>query len=136
MDKTEVQAALKACDVFNNFEGKQLGLLIESAQSRRFPKDEDIYKKGSESFGTFCLIISGNVEIVSENGQILQSMGPNEVIGEIGIISPQRKRTVTVRATEPIEALEWDFKSIEDNFPELLKRLKDLGWKRLANWYE
>jgi CRP-like cAMP-binding protein len=136
MDKTVAQTALKASEVFNNFEEDQLGLLNESGQTRRFSKGEDIYEKGSESHGTFCLIVSGSVEIVSENGQILQRMGANEVIGEVGTISPQNKRTITVRATEPVEALEWDLASIEDNFPELLKRLKDLAWKRITNWYE
>ena len=136
MDKTVAQTALKACEVFNNFGEDQLSLLIESGQARQFSKGEDIYKKGSESHGSFCLIVSGGVEIVSENGQILQRMGANEVIGEVGTISPQNKRTITVRATEPVEALEWDLASIEDNFPELLKRLKDLAWKRVTNWYE
>jgi len=32
--------------------------------------------------------------------------------------------------------LEWHIKDVEERSPELLKRLKDLAWKRMKYWNE
>jgi len=131
-----VRAALRKCEVFSGFDDAQLGFLMNKGEIREFSEGDIIYEKDTESGGSFCLIASGSINIISENGQILQTMGPGEVIGEIGSISPRHRRTVRVEAARHTEALEWDIEDIQDNLPGLLPKLKDLAWKRLTNWYE
>ena len=106
------------------------------AKSIEVPSEEQPYTKGDESDGTFVLIVSGKVNVISESGQIMQEFGPGEVLGEVGVLSPQKKRTVTVRTTQPTVALEWRFQDIEKNVPELVKALKELAWKRISSWNE
>ena len=52
------------------------------------------------------------------------------------VITQQDKRTVTIKTIEPTEILEWHVKDVEEGSPELLKRLKELAWKRMKYWNE
>ena len=97
MDFAAIRDAVKKCETFDGFDDTRLGFLLMTSQTRAFRAGERIYAKGEEAHKTFCLIVSGTVSVVSETGQVLESIGPGDIIGEIGTISPQSKRTVTVR---------------------------------------
>ena len=134
MDFAAIRDAVKKCETFDGFDDTRLGFLLMTSQTRAFRAGERIYAKGEEAHKTFCLIVSGTVSVVSETGQVLESIGPGDIIGEIGTISPQSKRTVTVQARGQVEALEWDHETVDQGLPDLLPRLKDLAWKRATNW--
>ena len=134
MEGDEVRKALNRCSIFNGFDDAQLDFLIKNGRVRRFAEETTIYAKGEEAFGTFCLMVSGKANVISDRGQILQTFGPNEIIGEIGTISPQRRRTITLGAATAVALLEWDLKTIEKELPELFPRLRDLARKRTLKW--
>ena len=134
MDFAVIRDAVRRCETFAGFDDAQLGFLLMTCQTGGFGAGEVIYEKGAEARKSFCLIVSGTVSIVSEAGQVLESSKPGDIIGEIATISPQSKRTITVRAGEPVETLEWDYETVEKGIPDLLPRLKDLAWKRATNW--
>ena len=136
MDFNTVRSAITENSIFRGLNQAQLGVLLMTAKGIEVPSEEQPYTRGDESDGTFTLIVSGKVNVIAENGQILQELGAGEVLGEVGIISPQKKRTVTVRTTQPTVALEWRFQDIEKDVPELVKTLKELAWKRLSSWNE
>jgi len=136
MDFNMVRSAIKENSIFRGLSDAQLGILLMTAKRIEVPAEEQPYTKGDESDGTFVLIVSGKVNAIAESGQIMQEFGAGEVLGEVGVLSPQKKRTVTVRTTEPTVALEWRFQDIEKNAPELVKSLKELAWKRIASWNE
>jgi CRP-like cAMP-binding protein len=123
---------LRKCVLFNDLDEAQLDILIKSGQTKQFSPGEEIYTKGEPSKGTFCLIVFGRVGVIVESGQIIRGMGSSEVIGEVGTISPQSKRTVTVRTVEPTEIIEWDVNTIKTKLPDLMKKLKDLAWKHVS----
>ena len=79
-------------------------------------------------------MVSGKANIISDSGQILQTFGPNEIIGEIGTISPQHRRTITLSSATAVDLFEWDLKAIEKELPELFPRLRDLAKKRALRW--
>ena len=134
MEVDEARKALNRCSIFNGFDDAQLDFLIKNARVRHFAEETTIYAKGEEASGTFCLMVSGKANIISDSGQILQTFGPNEIIGEIGTISPQHRRTITLSAASAVELFEWDFKAIEKELPELFPRLRDLARKRALRW--
>lgn len=136
MDVRVARKAIEECDLFGGLDQSQLGLLLMNADATRFSENELVFAKGQQADETFCLIISGSVNILSDDGDILHSLGQGEVLGEVGVVSPKHKRTVTVMAGETTDVLRWDLKDIQDKLPELTKRLKDLAWKRIARWYE
>lgn len=136
MDFNTVRSAITRSSVFRGLDQAQLDVLFMTASAREFSSGEEIYSKAEESEGSFALIVSGRVSVVAESGQILKELGAGEVIGEVGIISPQQRRTVTVRTIQPTVALEWQLRDIEERLPELVKKLKDLAWKRVSDWLE
>ena len=136
MDSDVMRTALKGCELFEGLDEGQMDLLIMSANSRGFSAGETVYERGDDSGGTFALIGSGRISVVAQNGFVLNELGAGEIIGEVGVISQQEKRTVTITTVEPTEILEWHIKDVEERSPELLKRLKDLAWKRMKYWNE
>ena len=136
MDSDIMKNALKGCELFEGLDDGQMGLLIMRANSREFAAGETVYERGDDSGGTFALIGSGKISVVAKNGFVVNELGPGEIIGEVGVISQHDKRTVTIRTVEPTAILEWHVKDIEEGSPELLKRLKDLAWKRMKYWNE
>ena len=136
MDIDVMRTAMLNCELFSGLEQNSLGGLMMSGRPRTFFDGETIYAKGDEAEGVFALIASGKVEAVAENGFVVTEMSVGEVIGEVGIISQQHKRTVTVKAVGPTELLEWNIQSIQESSPDFVKKLKELAWKRLKNWME
>jgi CRP-like cAMP-binding protein len=134
MEVNEIRKALSKCSIFDGFDDAQLDFLITNARVRHFAEETTIYAKGEEASEAFCLMVSGKAKIISDSGQILQIFGPNEIIGEIGTISPQRRRTITLGAATAVALLEWDLKTIEKELPELFPRLRDLARKRTLKW--
>ena len=136
MDIDVMRTAMLNCELFSGLEQNDLGGLMMGARPRSFLDGESIYSKGDEAAGVFALIASGKVGAVAENGFVVTEMSVGEVIGEVGIISQQGKRTVTVKAVGPTELLEWNIKDIQESSPNFVKKLKELAWKRLKNWCE
>jgi CRP-like cAMP-binding protein len=136
MEASEIKEIAKKCVVFETLNDDEFDLLLFYGELKDLASGATIYETGETAEGTFCLILSGTVEVVTQTGHRIRKMGPCEVIGEIGATSPQNKRTVTVRTLEPISVLEWEVKQIGARWPALLKKLKDQAWKRLAQYYE
>ncbi len=134
MEAHEIRKALLKCSIFDGFDEAQLDVLTKNARVRHFAEETTIYAKGEEAPETFCLIVSGKVNIISERGQVLRTFGPSDIMGEIGTISPQHRRTVTVDAATAVSVLEWDLKAIEKELPELFPRLRDLARERTLTW--
>ena len=136
MDLDAVRSLVKGSALFKDLDPIDLETLIAKAGARQFSPGGTIYQKGEEAGGKVALIASGTVHVVAENGYLLRELGAGEVIGEVGTISREGKRTVTLTAVEPAEIIEWHIEDIEGASPELMKRLKDLAWQRLKYYSE
>jgi len=136
MDLDVMRTTLKGCELFNGLDQGQMDLLIMRANSREFSAGKTVYDRGEDSDGTFALIRSGRINVVAKDGFVLNELGAGEIIGEVGVINQHDRRTVTITTIEPTEILEWHIKDVEERSPELLKRLKDLAWKRMKYWNE
>ena len=136
METSDFKSIIQQNPLFKKLEDNTLNILIHQGKIKLFAQGETVYQKGEPSRGDFGIVMSGRVGVISESGQIVAGLGPGEIIGEIGATSPQSKRTVTVRAVQNTELLEWNIKAIQKTFPELLKQLKDLTWKRVSNYME
>jgi CRP-like cAMP-binding protein len=136
MDLDTIRTVVKESGLFEDLDLTALEVLIVKGGVRQFSPGEAIYQKGEASGGTMALIASGKVHVVAENGYVVRELGAGEMIGEVGTISRERKRTVTLAAAEPAEIIEWHIGDIEEISPELMKRLKDLAWKRLKYYSE
>lgn len=136
MERSEIKEIVGKSEIFSTLDDDELDLLLYYGDEKRFPSGATVYRTGEAAEGKFCLILRGTIEIVSGTGELIRKMGVGEVIGEIGATSPQSKRTVTARTAETAWLLEWHVGYIKDHWPDMLKKLKDQAWKRLANYYE
>lgn len=136
MDAQTLKTILRKNDLFNTLANDELDVLIENGNIREFLRGKIIYMKGEKSNDTFCLILSGSVNIVAAGGNILKEMGSGEVIGEIALSDPHHIRTVNVIAKEPTLVLEWNVNHIKGKIPVLWKKLLKLAWKNIRNYYE
>lgn len=136
MDLTAIRTVVKGNALFKDLDQTDLDIIIGKAGARRFSPGDTIYRKGEEAGGTIGLIVSGVIHVLAANGYVLTELGTGEIIGEVGTISREGKRTVTLTVVEPAEIIEWHIEDLEGASPELIKRLKDLAWKRLKYYNE
>ena len=134
MDFSIMQKALKDCSLFRGMDQGQLGLLAMNAQSKEFATEEYVYRQGDDADGSFALIVTGKLEASTQQGYVLKTLCAGEIIGEVGTISQQRKRTVTLKTVEPATLLQWNIEDIGNTSPSLLKELKDLAWRRIKDF--
>ena len=136
MDLEMVRVAMRQCALFEGLDYHVANAIIAKGTPQKFAQGQTIYAKGALTQKTFALILAGRVGILSESGQVIRGMGGGELIGEVGAVSPQQKRTLTVVAVQPSELMAWEVASLEAVAPEIVKKLKDLAWKRLSNYFE
>ncbi|GAK49021.1 thyroid receptor-interacting protein, putative [Candidatus Moduliflexus flocculans] len=136
MESPNLLTIIRQCTLFKNIDDLSSYLLLHYGKIRLFAAGETIFKKGDFSRGAFGLIVSGQVGIISDTGQVIRGMGSGEILGELGVTSPQNKRTATVKAIKPTELFEWNVDMMKTQLPEIMKRLKDLAWKNASNYYE
>jgi CRP-like cAMP-binding protein len=126
---------LRENELFEDLDDKILGTLITYANAKLLSKDEILYRKGEEANDTFCIIIFGSVKIVGDAGQELAVLKRGKVMGEIGVMGMQHRRSADVVALEPTSILEWTFNDVKDKAPSLMKKLQKLALANLRNYH-
>ncbi|HNR93247.1 MAG TPA: cyclic nucleotide-binding domain-containing protein [Kiritimatiellia bacterium] len=129
-------SAMMACDLFSELSESEQGGLLMRATTRHCGAGTAVYEKDQKSGSSFALIADGCVNILGQDGAVLETVGMGSIIGEIGPVSPQKKRTFRVEACGDVDLLEWYLSDIEEKYPAVLKRLRDLAWDRITQWRE
>lgn len=133
---TLTKAIVRQCKLFQELSDDDLDVLVAHSQIREVPRGKILYRKDEKSNDTFCLIISGKVDIVGREGRVVKVVGSGEVIGEIALSNPYKTRTANVITKEPVELLEWNIKHVKDKVPGLWKKLLKLAWAHMREFYE
>jgi CRP-like cAMP-binding protein len=136
MDMQVAITMLTHCAQFKKLKKAELQKLLSMAMKREFAADETIYTKGEPSNDKFCMIVSGTVKAVKNDGSVLRLLGNSQVIGEIAVSDEYQTRTITMIATELTEVLEWYVSSIKEQMPKVWKNLQALAGTHLSNFYE
>ena len=79
------------------------------------------------------VIETGTVGIIHDE-LLIAELGPGEVVGEIGLVDPQR-RTATVRARTAVRAVALGFDALatlDADMPEIGRELRGIARRRLA----
>jgi CRP/FNR family cyclic AMP-dependent transcriptional regulator len=124
---------LRENELFQDLDDTILDALIAQADVKLLSEGNVLYHKGDSADDTFCIIIFGSVKIVGDNGQVLAVQKRGKVMGEIGVMGMQHKRSADVIALEPTSILEWRFSDVKDKSPELIKRLQNLAFMHLRS---
>jgi len=124
---------LRENELFQDLDDPTLDKIIGHADARLLAQDEVVYRRGDAANDTFCIIIFGSVKIVGNTGQVLAVLKRGKVMGEIGIMGLQQRRSADVIALEPTSILEWKFSEIKDTSPTLIKNLQKLALTHLRS---
>src|SRR5579884_1543658 len=124
-------------DLFSGLDKKELRLIANSCQERKFPAGSVLMQQGDTGAGLF-VITSGHVKITQEVDpdraeENLGTAGPGDVLGEMALLD-DLPRSATVEAIEDVTALllpVWEFRSILRNNPDIAVKLLGVLSRRL-----
>ena len=97
--------------LLSSFSRRELYDVAKLFSERTYPKGSAIFREGEEG-DTLCVVVSGGLEVWAgaQEPQLLNRLGPGEVLGEMALLSEGR-RTATVKADRVTEVLELDRES-------------------------
>lgn len=133
--------ALEASPLFKGMSDFQIRKTILISELVEVAQGHCLIAQGSVGRSMF-VVVSGSFEVVRHEGAVEQlraTVGPGEVIGEIGFVR-ETKRVADVRALEPSAALRFDYARLKKDlayFPFLMNKLNlnicEVLGKRLAD---
>ncbi len=112
-------------------------MVLSEFQTIQFCAGDTIFKEGEQGDCAF-VIISGNVSVEKEHGQShlkLATLGPNQMIGEMALVSPGH-RTATIKAITDCNLLlieQSQFTSRRNNLDPVMKMVFDVILTRFRN---
>ncbi|MDM8543806.1 DUF4388 domain-containing protein [Desulfococcaceae bacterium HSG9] len=86
MDTEKIASLLRNFSIFQSLSGDDLRTFVTFLQLRKYLAEEIIIKKG-EAGTNLYIIVSAQVEVLDEEGVSLAFLGPEEVFGEMSLLS-------------------------------------------------
>lgn len=117
--------------LFGELDHHDLSQLAAIVRAVDFPEGADLMVQ-DEMPGELFVIQVGKVGII-HNDLLIAELGPGSVVGEIGLVDPQR-RTATVRAINAVHAFALAFDGLEvleQEMPEIVRELRATARRRL-----
>ena len=116
--------------LFGELDHHDLSHVAGWVTEKRFADGDVLIEEGALPTDVY-LIESGTVDVTHEE-QLIASLGPGDVVGEIALLDPQR-RTATVTATSTVRTVALsvsDFASMDEEMPEITKQLREIAERR------
>jgi len=116
--------------LFGELDHHDLAHVAAWVTEKRFADGDVLIEEGGLPSDVY-LIENGTVDVTHEE-QLIASLGPGDVVGEIALLDPQR-RTATVTATSAVRAVALsvdDFASMDEEMPEITKQLREIAERR------
>ena len=119
---------LQGIPLFAALSPDELESVASVANELRVPAGETLVSQATP--GREVVVVVSGAATVERDGIVIGSIGPGEVVGEIGVLT-RMSRTATVATTEPSHLLAID----ADAFRSLMERIPSLSegaWKATA----
>ncbi len=116
--------------LFEGLDEESLRTISKVAQEVSVQEDAELVREGDYSYN-LTVIDEGQAEVVHD-GQVVATLGPGDVFGEIGVLQ-KGMRNATVRATTPMRLITltgWDLRRLRNRMPELEQRVSQLATER------
>ncbi len=125
------RARIAAVPLFAELGDGDVDRLAEAATEVELEAGAPLTAEGE--FGHALFVVEGGTADVLQEGKVIGSIGPGDVVGEIAVLASGR-RTATVVATSPmtlIALFKRDVWVLERNAPAVADRLRELLTQRL-----
>src|SRR5512143_1262854 len=88
---------------------QELERLSSTVTMREFPAGAVLFREGEPGTVLYS-VVSGQAQVIkalgSEDERVVGASGPGDFVGEMSLLSPQARRTASVRAVGELKALE------------------------------
>jgi CRP-like cAMP-binding protein len=121
---------LRRLPLFGELDHHDLSVIARHAGEAEADPGSVLFEQGSIPYELF-LIEEGTAD-VTVDGEKVGTIGPGDVVGEMGLLRLQR-RTATVRVTSPLRAITVsadDLQVIEREMPEIAGQLRSIAASR------
>ena len=119
--------------LFEGIDEDDLRAVARSVHELTVPEGAELVREGEYSY-ELTIIDEGQAEVLHD-GQVVATLGPGDVFGEVGVVRKDL-RTATVRALTPMRLITltgWDLRRLRGRTPELERRLKALAAERAGS---
>lgn len=109
--------------LFRYFTERERGRIEGIAEVRRVEANDYLIRAG-ESDATLFAIEDGHLDIIVGNGNVVATVGPGDVLGEVSFIDDS-PRAVSVKAGEETTVRAWDKRTLSEALafdPQLLAK--------------
>ena len=116
---------LKSIPLFSSLSEKALETVAVFASETTVSEGKRLVHEGDYSYD-LIVIDSGTADVIKD-GNVVASLGPGDVFGEMGMLTGE-KRTADVVATSRMHLItlsKWDLRRISDEIGEQLQKLVD-----------
>jgi CRP/FNR family transcriptional regulator, cyclic AMP receptor protein len=121
---------LAGMPLFEGLDDDSLRAIAKSGHELSVQEGAEIVREGDYSY-ELTVIDEGQAEVVHD-GQVVATLGPGDVFGEVGVVRKDL-RNATVRATTPMRLFTltgWDLRRLRNRMPELAERINALAAER------
>ena len=123
---------LKGIPLFEKFSDDELRQIAPFAEEVSVSDGKVLVREGDYSYD-LSIIDEGEAEVVHD-GEVLATLRPGDVFGEMGVLG-KTQRGATVRAKTPVRLVTltgWDLRRLRGSIPALQERLTELAERRAA----
>ena len=116
--------------LFEGLDADGLRAISKTAHELSVQEGAELVREGDYSYD-LTIIDEGQAEVLHE-GQVVATLGPGDVFGEVGVLRKDL-RNATVRASTPMRLITltgWDLRRLRGRIPELSDRLQTLADER------
>lgn len=129
MDYSAVKLAVQSCPELEGLDGGTLADLFWNATEKSVGRGRSVYKQGDVLDGSFCLLLSGTLN-VSVDGVAVAQVAPPVLIGESAFATASHHRGATVQVSSDSATL-LEFRPTEEMLAGPLKNLfATIAWDR------
>ncbi len=123
---------LAKCDLLRHLPAEEIEDILQMVNTVHLSAGETLFRVGDPGDALF-IVAAGTVEVSSEAGSLLASLGEGQAFGEMALIGGGGVRTASVRAAGGVDLLRIDraeFDSMVESDPQLATAVQQLSHDR------
>ena len=127
------QKRLSELPLFEGLDDESLRTISKAAHEISVEEGAELVREGDYSY-ELTIIDEGQAEVMMD-GQVVATLGPGDVFGEVGVVKKGlRNASVTASTSMRLITLTgWDLRRLRGRMPELAERLTALAEERAAS---